>query len=107
MVEQIDDMAQHMGKAETLLNDVKGIADQTNLLCVNAAIEAARAERGKRIWVVADEVRSLSQRSDRFNDEIRAVLGTTRNNIISAKQTVSQLASKDMSFGDPVEIQGR
>ena len=99
MVEQIDDMAQHMGKAETLLNDVKGIVDQTNLLALNAAIEAARAgEAGRGFAVVADEVRSLSQRSDRFNDEIRAVLGTTRNNIISAKQTVSQLASKDMSF---------
>jgi methyl-accepting chemotaxis protein len=99
MVEQIDDMATHMNSAENLLNDVKGIADQTNLLALNAAIEAARAgEAGRGFAVVADEVRSLSQRSDRFNDEIRAVLGTTRTNIDAAKKTVSGLASKDMSF---------
>lgn len=99
MVEQIDDMVQNMNKAETLLDDVKGIVDQTNLLALNAAIEAARAgEAGRGFAVVADEVRSLSQRSDRFNDEIRGVLGETRENIDSARKTVSRLASKDMNF---------
>jgi len=48
--------------------------------------------------VVADEVRKLSQRSNRFNDEIRAVLGGSRNDIEEARQTVARLASKDMSF---------
>ncbi|MCP4289880.1 MAG: chemotaxis protein [Gammaproteobacteria bacterium] len=99
MVERINDMAQHMKEAEALLNDVKGIVDQTNLLALNAAIEAARAgEAGRGFAVVADEVRSLSQRSDRFNDEIRTVLGVTRDNIDGARETVSKLASKDMNF---------
>jgi len=99
MVERINDMAQHMKEAEALLNDVKGIVDQTNLLALNAAIEAARAgEVGRGFAVVADEVRSLSQRSDRFNDEIRTVLGVTRDNIDGARETVSKLASKDMNF---------
>ena len=99
MIEKIDDMAERMNKVESLLTDVKSIADQTNLLALNAAIEAARAgEAGRGFAVVADEVRSLSQRSDRFNDEIRTVLGLARENIDSAKETVSKLASKDMSF---------
>ena len=99
MVEQIDDMAAQMDKAEALLNDVKAIADQTNLLALNAAIEAARAgEAGRGFAVVAEEVRALSQRSDRFNDEIRDVIHGSRSNIDSARQTVSRLASKDMSF---------
>ena len=99
MIEKIDDMAERMNKVESLLTDVKSIADQTNLLALNAAIEAARAgEREEGFAVVADEVRSLSQRSDRFNDEIRTVLGLAQENIDSAKETVSKLASKDMSF---------
>lgn len=99
MVEQIDDMVKQMDMADHLLDDVKGIADQTNLLALNAAIEAARAgEAGRGFAVVAEEVRALSQRSDRFNDEIRSVLGESRSNIQKARETVAKLASKDMNF---------
>ncbi len=99
MVEQIDDMAAQMDRADALLNDVKAIADQTNLLALNAAIEAARAgEAGRGFAVVAEEVRALSLRSDRFNDEIREVIQGSRDNIKGARETVSRLASKDMSF---------
>lgn len=99
MVEQIDDMVVQMDRADSLLNDVKTIADQTNLLALNAAIEAARAgEAGRGFAVVADEVRKLSQRSNRFNDEIRDVLGSSRADINQARETVAKLASKDMNF---------
>jgi methyl-accepting chemotaxis protein len=99
MVEHIDDMVARTDRAEALLADVKIIADQTNLLALNAAIEAARAgSAGRGFAVVADEVRKLSQRSNRFNDEIRAVLGSSRSNIEQARDTVSRIASKDMSF---------
>ena len=99
MVERIDDMVEQMDKAEALLGDVKTIADQTNLLALNAAIEAARAgEAGRGFAVVADEVRKLSQRSNKFNDEIRDVIGGSKNNINEARNTVSKLASKDMTF---------
>lgn len=99
MVEQIDAMVGHMSHANELLNDVKVIADQTNLLALNAAIEAARAgEAGRGFAVVADEVRKLSVRSDKFNDEIRQVIGKTVVDIESARETISALASQDMNF---------
>lgn len=99
MVDQIDEMVKQMDKADTLLKDVKGIADQTNLLALNAAIEAARAgEAGRGFAVVAGEVRELSQRSDRFNDEIRKVLTESRRNIEGAREHVARFASKDMNF---------
>jgi len=106
MVEQIDDMVQQMDKADHLLADVKVIADQTNLLALNAAIEAARAgESGRGFAVVADEVRKLSQRSDRFSDEIRQVLGGSRQNIDAARATIGKLASKDMNFAIKSKVQ--
>jgi len=99
MVGQIDDMSDRMGEVNNLLDDVKAIADQTNLLALNAAIEAARAgDSGRGFAVVADEVRKLSQRSARFNDEIRTVLASAQQNITEARATVGELASKDMNF---------
>ena len=99
MVERIDDMVEHMSHADQLLNDVKIIADQTNLLALNAAIEAARAgDAGRGFAVVADEVRKLSKRSNRFNDEIRKVIGESIHSIDGARTAIAQLASQDMNF---------
>ncbi len=99
MVGQIDDMSNRMDEVNNLLDDVKAIADQTNLLALNAAIEAARAgDSGRGFAVVADEVRKLSQRSTRFNEEIRTVLAAAQENVNDARATVGELASKDMNF---------
>ena len=99
MVGQIDDMSDRMEEVNKLLDDVKAIADQTNLLALNAAIEAARAgDSGRGFAVVADEVRKLSQRSTRFNEEIRSVLFSAQENVNDARATVGELASKDMNF---------
>ena len=108
MVERIDEMVTQMSRADELLGDVKVIADQTNLLALNAAIEAARAgDAGRGFAVVADEVRKLSHRSDRFNDEIREVIGASINNIDGAREAISRLASQDMNFAIQSKVRVR
>jgi len=98
MVHHIDDMSEQMSEVEGLLGDVKTISDQTNLLALNAAIEAARAgEAGRGFAVVADEVRKLSQHSHNFSDQISEVVEKALTNINDAKDIVSRMASKDMT----------
>jgi len=96
-VTQIDAMAGHMDGIFSLLEDVKSIADQTNLLALNAAIEAARAgEAGRGFAVVADEVRNLSERSTNLNEQIRKLAHSSKEAISKVRETVSQMASRDM-----------
>lgn len=98
MVHTIDDIAKEMDRAFTLLEDVSKIADQTNLLALNAAIEAARAgEAGRGFAVVADEVRNLSKNSNDFSEKIRAVIVKSKKDITSAKDLVTAMASRDMT----------
>lgn len=98
MVHAIDEISSQMDVAFDLLKDVSSIANQTNLLALNAAIEAARAgEAGRGFAVVADEVRKLSQHSNRFSDEIKTVVSKAQADISSAKDLVSDMASKDMN----------
>ncbi|MCQ8105232.1 methyl-accepting chemotaxis protein [Methylomonas sp. SURF-2] len=99
MVGVINDVGTNMAKVETLLVDVQKIADQTNLLALNAAIEAARAgEAGRGFAVVADEVRNLSKNSDKFSEEIKTVVNASKNNIQQAHTIIEMMASKDMNI---------
>lgn len=99
LVGVINDVAVHMSHVEKLLGDVQKIADQTNLLALNAAIEAARAgEAGRGFAVVADEVRNLSKNSDKFSEEIRAVVNASKANINQAHTMIELIASQDMNI---------
>ena len=97
-VHRIDEMGEHMDGIFRLLDDVKAIADQTNLLALNAAIEAARAgEAGRGFAVVADEVRQLSMRSNKLNEEIMGGVNAGKQAIAAVRETMGEMASRDMN----------
>lgn len=101
--ESIKNIQDSTEKITSIITVIKDIAEQTNLLALNAAIEAARAgEQGRGFAVVADEVRKLAEKVSKATQDVVNIIKETEERVNSGTNAVGEIVDAEMHVGDEI-----